>query len=434
MIPYRKAAQAIAFVFSAAGRCSRSGLLPDEGVRRVQASTVKAQPFRQAAFPKGLDLRRKFCRGVALTLAVVIGLSAPALAKIHPGDRVAVLVYNHPELSGQATVDGTGRISLPLAGGIDTTNLDPGQVAQRVQYQLRPYVRKPAVDVQLFSQAQSLFVAGGPGGVLPYTPGENLSSALAQLRTQVAPVVNAQPQQVASNDFDRGRVDLEHISVMRDGSVIGTFDMSGNSADSGGVTLLQSGDTIELRNKPIAVRVRGEVRTPGLAYLSPSDTLSTAITQVGGDLPTSAANNITLQRGGVTHVVAFGSPEFSQPAQPGDVIVVPRAPTVNVVGMVVKPGDVQLKTDSTLLSALYGADGIQKWADLKKVQVLRHGQPTTYDVTRLTHGDVSQNPQLADGDTVFVPEGHKIDWTPVFAGLGLALGFGGRFIPQRVTP
>jgi len=102
--------------------------------------------------------------------------------------------------------------------------------------------------------------------------------------------------------------------------------------------------------------------------------------------------------------------------------------------MVVKPGDVQLKNDTTLLSALYGADGIQKWADLKRVQVMHRGAHTTYDVTALTHGNVSQNPTLADGDTVFVPEGHKIDWTPVFAGLGLGINASTRFVPQRVTP
>jgi protein involved in polysaccharide export with SLBB domain len=189
-----------------------------------------------------------------------------------------------------------------------------------------------------------------------------------------------------------------------------------------------------LRNKPVPVTVRGDVKSPGVAYLNTTDTLSTAVAQVGGELPTSRTNDITLVRNGVKRSLAFGSPEFSQPAQPGDVIVVPRAPTITVVGMVVKPGDVQLKNDATLLSALYGADGIQKWADLKKVRVMHNGQYATYDVTKLTHGDVSQNPMLADGDTVFVPEGHKIDWTPVFAALGLGLNVGDRFIPQRITP
>jgi protein involved in polysaccharide export with SLBB domain len=250
-------------------------------------------------------------------------------------------------------------------------------------------------------------------------------------------VNNAQPgggQQAGTNEFDQGRVDLHHVAIIRDGRVIGPFDATNNDLGAGSAALLQPGDTIQLSNKPVAVTVRGEVKAPGVAYLSSSEPLSTAIAQTGGELPTSATNNLVIERDGVRHAVAIGSPEFSQPARPGDVVIVPRAPIVTVVGMVVKPGDVQLRNDTSLLSALYGADGIQKWADLKKVQVMRHGQGTMYDVTALTHGDVSQNPPLADGDTVFVPEGHKIDWTNVFAALGFGVNATTRFIPQRVTP
>ncbi len=370
-------------------------------------------------------------RTLALSAMFIASAAAPAIAKVHPGDRVAVLVYNHPELSGQATVDGSGFISLPLAGGVDTTNLDAMQISQRVRYRLQPYVRKVAVDVQVLSQAQSIFVAGGPGGVLAYSPGENLSSALAQLRTQTT-ALGVQPAQQATFDLDHGRVDLRHVSIVRDGIALGPYDASTSSIAAGMSPVLESGDTIALRDKPVSVTVLGEVRQPGIAYLNSSDAISTAVTQAGGELPTSATSNITIERGGVRRVVAFGSPEFSQPAQPGDIITVPRAPVINVVGMVVKPGDVQLKTDSTLLSALYGANGIQKWADLKKVQVLHQGQRTQYDVTALTHGDISQNPPLADGDTVFVPEGHKIDWSPVFAALGLGVNASTRLIPQTV--
>lgn len=373
---------------------------------------------------------------LVITAALVVSAAMPAVAKIHPGDRVAVLVYNHPELSGQTTVDGSGKISLPLAGGVDTTNLDPSQIAQRVRYRLQPYVRKVAVDVQIVSQGQSIFVAGGPGGVLPYSPGENLAGALSQLRTQTFGVSNAntQPTQQTSSDFGNGRVDLAHVAVVRDGAVIGLYDARNGDFGTGGGVVLQSGDTIQLRNKPLAVTVRGEVRDPGVAYLSPTDSMSAAVAQAGGTLPTSGTSNIVIQRDGVSRLVAFGSPEFSEPAHPGDIITIPRAPTVGVVGMVVKPGPVQLANDTTLLTALYGANGIQKWADLKKVRVLHRGVSTTYDVTALTHGDVSQNPNLADGDTVFVPEGHKIDWSIVFAGLGIASGYATREIPQRVTP
>ncbi len=369
-----------------------------------------------------------------LALLLAASIVTPAAAAVHPGDRVAVLVYNHPELSEQTTVDGSGKISLPLAGGVDTTNLDPAQIAARVRYALKPYVRKAAVDVQLVTQAGSVFVAGGPGGVLAYSPGENLAGALAQLRAQAAAVNNVALEPPASSELENGRIDLQHVQIVRDGAVIGPLDATSSGLGNGGAAILRSGDTIQLQNKPIVVTVRGEVKAPGVAYLNPTDSASAALAQAGGALPSSATNGITIDRGGLTHHVALGSPEFSEPAQTGDVIFVPRAPVVGVVGMVVKPGDVTLTNDRTLLSALYAAGGVQQWADLKKVRVLHRGSPTTYDVTALIHGDVSQNPPLDDGDTVFVPEGRKIDWTPLFAGLGTALGVANRLIPLHYVP
>ena len=69
------------------------------------------------------------------------------------------------------------------------------------------------------------------------------------------------------------------------------------------------------------------------------------------------------------------------------------------------------------MSALYFAGGPTRYGDIKHVGVIHQGVQQTYDVTKLTHGAPSANPQLSDGDTVFVPEGHKIDFTMIFQGI-----------------
>ena len=108
--------------------------------------------------------------------------------------------------------------------------------------------------------------------------------------------------------------------------------------------------------------------------------------------------------------------------------MVPTAPRVNVVGTVTNPGVVTLRLDSSLLSALYTAGGPLKAANLKDVQVERDGKTTSYDVTQLTHGNMSQNPQLQDGDLVMVPMGHKIDFSNVITILGgVAAGLASRW-------
>ena len=92
----------------------------------------------------------------------------------------------------------------------------------------------------------------------------------------------------------------------------------------------------------------------------------------------------------------------------------------------ITPGDVTLHGDATLLSAIYNAGGPTRVANLKTVAVVHSGVRTEYDVINAVHRRRRRNPILADGDTVFVPVGHKIDfsafWQAVGAAGSLALG------------
>lgn len=341
-------------------------------------------------------------------LVLVIGIVATmqvALASIHAGDQLSVYVYNHPELSARVSVDSLGRISLPLAGVLSVEGYSTQKAEALVENALRRYIRYPAVDVQLLSESNAVFVSGGPGGEITIEPGETLSAALAAVPT------------IDGIAIQHSRVDLTRVSVQRDGRVIGTFNARelSDAGESGPV--LSSGDTILLVDKPISVQVRGDVKYPGTAFLSPDEPLSDAIAQAGGLLPEAANAQYQLVRLGEQRTVALGDSVFSEPAVNGDVLVVPTAPRVQVVGMVATPGQVVLRTDFTLLSALYQAGGPTKYANIRNVVVTRNGLATTYNITALTHGDTSQNPMLRDGDLVFVPEGHGIDLSGLAGGL-----------------
>jgi polysaccharide export outer membrane protein len=333
-------------------------------------------------------------------------LAAPAFAAVHVGDKLQVQVFNHPELSVQATVDARGRIQLPVAGTIDVAGLETEQIASRIETALRPFVRKPAVAVQGAGENPSLFVSGGPGGVLAYRPGETLAGALADV------------QKIDGIDIRVSRVDLKKISVERDGHVLGTYDATWLSAKGESGPALLPGDTLVFVNKPIAVRVQGEVKEPGLAYLAQDEPISDAISQAGGLLQTAATAPVTLVRGGSSRALALGDPAFREPAQSGDVITVPVAPRVTVAGAVTKPGPAVLASSPTLLSAIATAGGPDKAGDLRGVQVLHQGAKAKYDVTAVLHGDFAQNPALSDGDVVIVPETRKWDGSQLWAALG----------------
>jgi len=358
---------------------------------------------------------------LAATAAFLCAAEASATT-LHPGDKISVNVYNHPELAAtSATLDSTGHVSVPLAGLVNAGNLSPLQLSQRIAARLAPYVIKPAVDVQLIAQGQNIFVAGGPGGVLTYAPGETLAGALAQIASGSSSGNSTLDQsENATRAQQYGSIDLHHVVIERDGRNLPPVDAAGLTAGGNAGPPLQPDDTIKLVLKPIAVAVRGEVKAPGVAHLDRDEPLSNALLQVGGANGTSASVEFLLTRGSAQTVVTTSSPQYRDPAQNGDAIYVPHAERVGVVGQVNKPGSVTLEGDNSLLSALYYADGPTGYGDIKHVGVIHQGVQQVYDVTKLTHGAPGENPQLADGDTVFVPEGHKIDFRGIFQTIATA--------------
>lgn len=361
-------------------------------------------------------LTRVFAAAVLMLGFTFIGSAAQAA--IHPGDELVVTVYDHPELSGPLAVDSSNRISLPLIGFVDVRGLDAWQIAERIREDLAHYVRKPAVNVQLRAQLAVLYVSGGPGGTLVYQPGETLVAALGTLAPRMrgtgAAADGAVQQGAMFDSLQTTSVDLRRVTVTRDGCNIGTYDAVALFARGEGGPALEAADTIVLVNKPIAVKVAGEVARPGTAFLAASEPLSEAISQSGGLLPTATVSRIALTRNGATHTIAQGDKEWMQPAQDGDSIVVPVAPRVSVAGVVEHPGAVTLKADASLLSALYEAGGPAKYADIAHVQIEHDGEKTTYDVTKVLNGGVSQNPILRDGDVVLVPQGRRVDGQTIF--------------------
>jgi protein involved in polysaccharide export with SLBB domain len=288
---------------------------------------------------------------------------------------------------------------------------------------LSRYVIKPGVSVGLRTQLPVVFVSGGPGGTLKYNPGETLVAALGDLsphiqtprNTDNAIADNSSNQSTVSlGDLRRSPLDLHHVGLLRDDRVIGIFDAIALSARGDGGPQIQAGDTITIPNKPIGVRVGGEVSRPGAAYLDADEPLSDALLQSGGLLPSASTSRIKVTADATSELLAQGDPRWTRPATAGTTIDVLIAPRVNIVGSVDKPGPVLLKTDPTLVTAIYEAGGPTKWADLRYVQVTNNGLPVKYDITRLIHGDLTQNPTLHDGDMVFVPEGHKIAFGPIF--------------------
>jgi polysaccharide export outer membrane protein len=361
---------------------------------------------------------------IALSALVALATqtAAPAATMIHPGDKVAVTVFNHPDLSTEAVVTGQGDLRLPVAGNVTVDGLTEQAAADRIASALGSFLYHPSVDVRVELQSQSIFFTGSLVGVQPYTPGETLGSAIGLFRQ----TVGVQSGGNAATSANLNSLDLRSVRIERGKQILPAVDLDalGRAGDSG--PRLEPGDVVLLRAKPIRVDVRGNLSMPTAVYVYPGDTLAQAVAEVG---PLSSGTSIAaigLRRDGTDSVVSSAGTEFTSPAHDGDVVTLQPAPHVTVLGMVEHAGDTTLQTRPTLLNALYQAGGPNRYADLANVRITHAGTTHTVDVSKLTHGDLSENPPVQDGDVVFVPEGHKIDFSLFTAALTALTSF--RFV------
>jgi len=355
-------------------------------------------------------MKKRFL-AILMTIAAAPWLTsglAFADTPIHAGDRLSVTVYNHPELSTQATVTSRGDLPVPVAGDVHVAGLSEVGAAQRIQIAMTPYLRRPAVDVRIVQEGQSLFFSGIAVGVLPYVPGETLATAIGSFAHPSMSKV-ATPDATAVGAPDLSSVDFKHIDLERDGHLFAEVDLEELARSGQAGPVLEPGDVIALRSKPVRVDLRGDLRAPTTVYLDEGGTLTQAVDQAGGFGTSTSLANITLVRDGEERAVSAAGETMTAPAHDGDLLILRPAPHVTVIGTVGKPGDELLAVRPTLLGALYAAGGPNRDADLRHVKVVQDGKTRFVDLYGMSRGDLSADIPLHDGALVFVPQGRRID-------------------------
>ena len=133
----------------------------------------------------------------ATALAVVIGmgvvqLAGPARAqetserripeyKLGSGDKIRVLTYGEPELSGEFFVSGDGKVSMPLIGDISSMGLTVPEFQAKVTAALKQgYLKDPKVSVEVLTY-RPFYIMGEvkSPGTFPYTNGLTVMNAVA---------------------------------------------------------------------------------------------------------------------------------------------------------------------------------------------------------------------------------------------------------------
>jgi polysaccharide export outer membrane protein len=187
----------------------------------------------------------------------------------------------------------------------------------------------------------------------------------------------------------------------------------------------------EYRSHPVSVL--GAVRNPGVYQVTGPKTLFEVLSLAGG-LNADAGNRVNITRAvsagslpllnastdktgqfyigelSVRSVMEAKSPEENIMVLPNDVITVPKADMVYVVGAVNKPGGFLLleKEQLSVLQAVSLAAGLDKVASAKKARILRQSSPgaerteVVVNVQKILDGS-AEDVSLQANDILFIP-------------------------------
>jgi polysaccharide export outer membrane protein len=121
--------------------------------------------------------------------------------RLAPGDRLTLIVYDQPQLSGEFIVDGGGGILLPVAGGITLSGLTLAEAQKLIEERFADGVLvQPSVSLRI-KEHRPIFVTGQvkkPGNY-PYILGLSVKAAIATAGGEGQSL--EQPFNTAASDF-----------------------------------------------------------------------------------------------------------------------------------------------------------------------------------------------------------------------------------------
>ena len=187
----------------------------------------------------------------------------------------------------------------------------------------------------------------------------------------------------------------------------------------------------EFHSQPVSIL--GAVETPGVHQIRGNKTLFEVISEAGG-LKDDAGNKITITRQmvngplplanaqtdpsgrysiadlNIRSVMSARNPQENIPVKPYDVITVPKADLIYVIGAVKRPGGfpLQERANMTVLEALSLSQGLDHAAASKRAKILRTDDVTharleiPIDVQKILDGKGNDQPLLSN-DILFIP-------------------------------
>jgi polysaccharide export outer membrane protein len=148
--------------------------------------------------------------------------------KLGPNDRVRIIVFGQPTLTGEYVLDGNGVLAFPLIGNVQANGVTTSQLQQAIATKLEPdYLHNPSVSAEVLTR-RPFYVIGEvhkPGNY-PYVTDMTALNAVA--------MAGGFTYRARKNDFYIKRLD-------KDGRMVRVAAKAG--------TVLRPGDTLEVRER-----------------------------------------------------------------------------------------------------------------------------------------------------------------------------------------
>ena len=353
----------------------------------------------------------------------------PMAASVGPyrlaiGDSIAILVRNHEDLGTMQLIRPDGVIDYPALGLIPVAGKTTTQLRSDLIDRLSRFLVNPDVNITITGYHQDrVYVLGEVRGAGPiqFTDGMKLPEAII----------------LSGNVTDTA--DVDHIAIQRDHRTFATLSLDSAQARA---LLLKPDDVIVIPKLPLQTfTMVGALARPGVQPLLPHEQLLDALTsegvagQAGGGAAAGAGAaggagggswqeadlaHVTLTRGADVRVLNAqnlleGNLQDNIALEPGDILYVPAASHITIVGAVQRPGNQLLSPDERLLDAITAA-GVLTTAgsaesgaqaalpDLSHSTLTRKGQTQVVDLAALFKGDLTGNIPMQAGDVLYVPE------------------------------
>ncbi len=321
-----------------------------------------------------------------LTIAIAVGTSSQivlaqvqgavltdvqATTPLKPGDQLRLTVAGFPDLSNEQTILSDGTIQLPMVGVLRVARLTPIQAAALVKTALQPYVRRPQVALSVVNPSPLRISVTGE--VLQ--PGPRLLNPTVQQSQQ-------QNRGAGSTTQGSSPVTVSDVLILAGGIT--------PDADLRNITIRRlvpsEPGVVPPASKALPLPARSTLPTlaPGTTAFPPAATPETAIAP---SAPTMTPTEIKVD---LWEAVKSGNLNADVRIYDGDEIVVPRAQAINaeqqalltstiapnkitvqVIGEVNRPGQVDVAPTAKVLDSIAAAGGTTDKANKRAVELFR---------------------------------------------------------------